>query len=197
MSQTEPLIGFAELNHYLVPLGALNSPAELHGFLCGKLCAGQRLDAAAWMLEALTFLDAVTDASGVTGDPEGRGQAAIARLYVVSLAQLQDRNYGFELLLPSDDVAMAIRAAALGEWCHGFLTGFGSAGLKPDQQLAPECAEALRDLAAIVSISDGSDETEDAAEASFTEIVEYVRMAALTLFADLGQGAEDGGKILH
>lgn len=198
MSQPEALIAFAELNHYLVPLGALNSPAELHGMLCGKLSAGQRLDSDEWMLEALTFLDVITDDRGVVGDTDGHGQAAIARLYSVSLAQLEDINYGFQLLLPADDTSLAERSRALGEWCHGFLSGFGSAGLKPQQTLSAECAEALRDMAAIVGIGDGDDEDVDDAEANFAEIVEYVRMAALTLFADMGGHKKQGGdKILH
>lgn len=195
MSNTEPLISFEELNHLLVPLGALNSPSELHGMLCGKLSGGLRLSAEEWAEEALTFLDVITtEEEGVVGDPEGLGQAAIARLYHVALGQLEDSHYGFEVMLPADSAELERRTAALGEWCHGFLSGFGSVGLPAETTFSPDAAEALRDLAAIVSIGEGADE--EGAEADFAEIVEYVRMAVLTLFADFGQKKEPQ-PILH
>ncbi|MBR9912237.1 MAG: UPF0149 family protein [Gammaproteobacteria bacterium] len=196
MSTVEPLIAFVELNHYLVPLGALNSPSELHGMLCGKLSGGARLSQEQWLLEALAFLDIITDENGVVGDSEGQGQAALARLYPVTLAQLEDSQYRFDLLLPGDEATLAQRSSALGEWCHGFLSGFGSSGLDPQQKFSAECAEALRDLAAIANIDDGLEDEEEDAETSFTEIVEYVRMAVLTLFADFGRQASDK-RVLH
>lgn len=191
MSTAEALISFEELNHLLVPVGALNSPSELHGMLCGKLTGGLRLDSDAWMEEALAFLDIITsEEEGVVGDPQGLTQTAIARLYHVTLTQLEDSQYGFEVLLPQDSAELERRTTALGEWCHGFLSGFGSAGLAADTTFSPDAAEALRDLAAIVNIGESGDEDEDA-EADFAEIVEYVRMAVLTLFADFGQEQND------
>ncbi|NIB39641.1 UPF0149 family protein [Pseudomaricurvus alkylphenolicus] len=192
----EALISFEELNHLLVPLGALNSPSELHGMLCGKLTGGQRLEADQWMEEALVFLDVITsEEEGVVGDDEDRGQTELARLYTVVLSQLEDSEFGFQLLLPQDDAEMDLRTRALGEWCHGFLSGFGSAGLDPSAKFSAEAADALRDMAAIVSIGDGMDE--DDAEADFTEIVEYVRLAVMTLFSDFGTGPKDEGPTLH
>lgn len=186
MSNVESLISYEEMNHLLVPLGALNSPSELHGMLCGKLAGGVRLNAEEWMEEALTFLDVITNDEGVVGDPEGHGQQALARFYTVVLSQLEDSNFGFDVMLPDDEAELDRRTAALGEWCHGFLSGFGSAGLPPDAKFSEDAADALRDLAAIVSIGDGADEDDNEAEADFTAIVEYVRMACLTLFADFG-----------
>ena len=187
MSNVEPLISFEEMNHLLIPLGALNSPAELHGMLCGKLSGGQRLPANEWLAQALIFMDIITsEEEGVVGDPEGRGQAAMARLYPVTLAQLQDDQLGFQLLLPSDEVDLERRSQALGEWCHGFLTGFGSAGLAAGTKFSEESADCLRDLAAIAQIGDGAEEDEGEAESHLAQIEEYVRMAVLTLFMEFG-----------
>ena len=202
MSNLESLISYEEMNHLLVPLGALNSPSELHGMLCGKLAGGVRLNADEWMEEALTFLDVITnEEEGVVGDPEGRGQEALARFYTVVLSQLEDSNFGFDLMLPDDEAELERRTAALGEWCHGFLSGFGSAGLPADAKFSEDAADALRDLAAIVSIGDGADEDDNEAEADFTAIVEYVRMACLTLFADFGVKSsgdkKDEGPVVH
>ncbi len=195
MSSVEPLMTYEELNHLLVPLGALNSPAELHGLLCGKLCGGQRLSSEEWLTEALAFLDVITsEEEGLVGDTEGCGQTAVARLYPAVLAQLEDPNFGFQLLLPADEADISLRAAALGEWCHGFLSGFGSAGLAADAQFSAEAAEALRDMAAIVSIGDGVEEED--AEADFMDLMEYVRMAVLTLFDEFGRPAAPA-PVLH
>ena len=187
MSSVESLISFELLNHLLVPVGALNSPAELHGMLTGKLAGGQRLESEEWLTQSLAFLDVITNEEhGVESDPEGKVQAELARLYHVTLAQLQDQGYSFQMLLPDDEADMEDRTRAVGEWCHGFLTGFGSAGIDPNAKFSEDAADALRDMAAIVSIGDGGDEDEEEAEASLFEIVEYVRMAVLTLFADFG-----------
>lgn len=195
MSKLEELISFEELNHYLVPLGSLNSPSELHGMLCGKLSGGLRLSGQSWMEEALSFLDIITNEHGVVGDSKGQAQAALARLYPVTLAQLEDSQYRFDLLLPDEEADIERRATALGEWCHGFLSGFGSAGLDPEAKFSEDTADALRDLAAIVSISSDIDEDEQEAEVSFAEIVEYVRIAVLTLFVDFGR--QQDGPVLH
>ena len=186
LSHPESLISFEELNHLLVPLGALNSPAELHGMLCGKLSGGVRLSAEEWLVQALEFLDIITDENqGVVGDHDGAGQRALARLYPVVLAQLEDEHFSFQLLLPTDDASLEIRSEALGQWCHGFLSGFGSSGIAGDQKFSSEAADAMRDLAAIVSIvHDGDDGEEE--ESNFFDIAEYVRMAVLTLFTELG-----------
>lgn len=184
MSDVESLISYSELGHYVIPLGAMNTPSQLHGMLCGKLCGGQRLSADQWLMEAVTFLDIITDESGVVGDDDGSAQAAISRLYSVTLAQLQDPNFSFQLLLPDDGAQMQSQVASLGEWCHGFLVGFGSAGISPETTFSSEASESLKDLAAIASVDTQFDEEDDEAEVSLIELVEYVRMAVLTLFAE-------------
>jgi yecA family protein len=200
MSSVESLISFEYLNHLLVPVGALNSPAELHGMLTGKLTGGLRLESDEWLAQALEFLDVITNEEhGVESDPEGKTQAELARLYHVTLAQLQDQGYSFQLMLPDDEATLEDRARALGEWCHGFLTGFGSAGIDPNAKFSEDAADALRDMAAIVSIGDGADEEAEEAESNLMEIGEYVRMAVLTLFADFGgeEGSDESAPTVH
>ncbi len=177
MTQTHPIIPFDELCDLLMPLGALNSPAELHGMLCGKLSGGQRLDTGAWARIAWDFLD-------LPGDPQGEAGMAIAQLYNASLRQLNDDDLGLSLLLPNDDVDLDQRTLALGQWCHGFLSGFGSAGIEGDCKLSAEASDALRDFAAIVQV--GAEEDSEEAEGDYTELVEYVRMATLSLFMEFG-----------
>ena len=79
------------------------------------------------------------------------------------------------LLLPSDDAPLAERAVALGQWCQGFLAGFGlTAG---DRALSSEAMEVLQDLSAIAQIQDSLEESEDG-ETDYMEVMEYLRGAA-------------------
>lgn len=168
-------LNYENLNHLLIPKGALNSSAELHGMLCGKLCAGARQSSDDWQQSALDFLDLAEGA-------DGEVLSALARLQNESLAQLQSSEFNFELMLPGDDAELELRATALGEWCHGFLTGFGSAGVKPKDEMPEDAAEALQDLASIVQIEVEGSSEED--ESGFFDVAEYVRMAALTLYME-------------
>lgn len=166
---------YENLNHLIIPKGALNSAAELHGMLCGKLCGGAQPSTQEWQQDALEFLDLAEGA-------DGEILAALEALRAESVAQLQSSEFGFVLMLPGDDAELDLRASALGEWCHGFLSGFGSAGVKPETDIPADAAEALRDMAAIVQIEvDGSSEED---EAGFFDVAEYVRMAALSLFLE-------------
>jgi uncharacterized protein len=171
-----PPLNFDQLCDLLVPLGTINSPSELHGLLCGKLCGGAQLSEVPWLLEAVEFLD-------FTQAPDERVRHALSQLYHVTLAQLGD-GFSLKLMLPDDDVELSQRTAALGQWCYGFLTGFGSAG-KADRVLTEEVEDGLRDLAAIaqIAIEDGED---DADEADFAEVSDYARLLAASLFLEYG-----------
>jgi uncharacterized protein len=152
----------------------INSPAELHGLLCGKLSGGATLTETAWLLDAVEFLD-------FTQAPNENVRLALTQLYQASIEQLRD-GFGLVLLLPQDDTELSQRTASLGQWCYGFLTGFGSAG-KSGRAMTAEAEEGLRDLAAIahIAIEDGDDESD---EADYMEVSEYVRMLAASLYLE-------------
>jgi uncharacterized protein len=179
---TEHQYDFDEFSNLLLPLGAINSPAELQGMLCGRLCGGQRLTIDVWLNTAWEFLD-------LAGSPQGELSSALTELYQSSLQALRDDNFSLSLLLPDDDTDLDQRSLALGQWCHGFLSGFGSSGMAGDAKLSAETSEALRDFAAIVQIG-VDDEADEEAETGYVELVEYVRMAALSLFLEFGADNE-------
>lgn len=164
---------FDDLCNLLAPLGTINSPSELHGLLCGKLSGGAELGEVRWLLDAVEFLD-------FSQAPDENVRTALTALYHTSLQQLRD-GFGLQLLLPDDDTDLSQRTATLGQWCYGFLTGFGSAG-SGKRELGEEAEDGLRDLAAIaqIAIEDG----DDSDEADFMEVTEYVRMLAASLFME-------------
>jgi uncharacterized protein len=170
-----PALNFDDLCNLIAPLGAINSPSELHGLLCGKCSGGAELTEIRWLLDAVEFLD-------FTQAPDERVREALTHLYHTSLQQLRD-GFGLKLMLPDDDTDLGQRTATLGQWCYGFLTGFGSAG-KTDRVLTEEAEDSLRDLAAIsqIAVEDG-DESD---EADYMEVSEYVRQIAASLFLEYG-----------
>lgn len=114
-----------------------------------------------------------------------RADELISAVLTVTQKQFEDAEFGVQLLLPGDESDLATRADCLGQWCHGFLTGFGSAGISGDKPMSADVSDAVRDLAAIVQIG-GDEESEEgeAGEVNFMEIVEYVRIAAMTVHAE-------------
>ena len=82
---------------------------------------------------------------------------------------------------------MAGRTDSLGAWCSGFLSGFGLGFDNDKQTLSSEITEGMEDLASIAQISFDEDDEEPEgynAEASYIELVEYVRLAAMMVFSE-------------
>lgn len=171
-----PPVHFDELANTLLPLGTLNSPSELQGLLCGKLCGGAPLTEINWLLDAVEFLD-------FTQAPDENVRDLLSRLYHATRAQLRD-DFGLQLMLPDDESDIEERLAALSQWCHGFLTGFGSAGAK--EELSDEARETLVDIAALVQVT-AEDEAGAEVEADYMEVTEYVRIAAASLYEEFAQ----------
>lgn len=186
-SQATFLPSFDSMADAFLSLGALGSPAELHGMVCGNLCGGGRYSDREWLSAVLEFLD-------IPNEPPGSVVDTIVQLYHTTLEQLKDDQMGIQLLLPDDDVDISERVTALGQWCQGFLIGFGSSGVNVDTELSDDTADALRDFASFVHINPDVDEdegTENDSEGDYMELVEYVRLATLSIFLDTGAGADD------
>ena len=147
------------------------SPAELHGALSGWF-AGGGADAPDWLAQVMA------DAA-LPHVPPG---TPLDALRAASLAQLGDKGFGFELLLPETDASLGERSGALFDWCRGFLGGFGLAsGAQPP--LSEEGTEALNDLARLATATPQEDGDEDDEEA-LAEIEEFVRVAVMLLYGD-------------
>ncbi len=154
--------------------GAAGAPAEMHGHLVGRLSAGSRLDHTTWLSVATELLD------GRSGLSEA-GKVMLIQLYDASLAQLAGSGFDVTLLLPDDSATIDHRTHALGQWCEGFLGGFGL--VERDGELSEEADGVLRDFAAIAQVQTDLDESE-ANEVDFMEVMEYVRMAVLMIFSE-------------
>jgi len=179
-------VRFDDLCDLLLPLGTLNSPSELHGLLCGKLSGGEALSETRWLLDAVEFLD-------FTQAPDESVRDALAQLHLNTRAQLRSQSFDLALMLPEDDADIAQRLKALSEWCYGFLTGFGSAGVGR-QTLSEDAQDTLRDLASIAQIEVDEEGGNDA-EADYMEVTEYLRMAVNALYLEFAADKPDVQKI--
>ncbi len=184
LSDDNAVFDFDELADHLLEQGVDASPARLHGCLCGLLCAGAAP-------EAERGLDGLAHALDVNA--HGELAEALLRLYSVSGAALADEEFSFNLLLPDDGVDIDSRTGALADWCKGFLAGFAqvAAGGGAAAGLSEDGGEILRDIGAIAEAAVGEDESEEESESSYTELVEYLRFAALNLFLERGAGGDD------
>ena len=147
------------------------TPAELHGSLIGWFAGGGE-DTPDWLARVMAD-DAL---------PQVPAGTPLDTLRAASLAQLSDRGFGFELLLPEGDATLGERSGALFDWCRGFLGAFGLAsGANPP--LSDEGSEALADIARLATATAQDDGDEDDEEA-LAEIEEFVRVAVLLLHGD-------------
>lgn len=172
---------FFHLNELLLNLGAVHSPSELQGMLCGRIGGGAAPELKEWAPLAQEFLD--IDHVELEQDQIEQ----LAQLYTDTRALMDDVNFSFTPLLPDDHSTMERRTQELGSWCQGFLHGIGMSGLNGEAQLGPDSADALRDLAQISQVElDENDEIEEN-ENYWQELVEYVKVAVLTIYTELSQ----------
>jgi len=112
-TSNSPYSAFAAL---LASSGYTISPAELHGLLLGRSCAGAGFEIDSWLVDAAELLGAA---------PEDTVRQALIGLQEMVKGELTSNDVTVVLLLPSDDAPLSERAVALGQWCQGFLGGFG------------------------------------------------------------------------
>ena len=168
--QNSPYQAFATL---LTSSGYNVSPAELHGLLLGRSCAGAGFNAEEWLIDAAELLES---------EPQDNVRNALIGLQEMVKGELTGDDVTVVLLLPTDDAPLAERAAALGEWCQGFLSGFGL-NCRDSSALSTEATEVLQDLAAISQVQDALEESDDG-ESDYMEVMEYLRVAPLLLFTE-------------
>src|SRR5687768_18108907 len=92
--------------------------------------------------------------------PEVAEGSVLDDMRQASAAQLADRSFEFELLLPDADAPLSERSGALFDWCRGFLGGFG---LVPGAAaaLSEDSTEALSDLAKLAAAQPQDDGDEE------------------------------------
>ena len=164
------------------------SAAEVQGMFCGLLCAGDPEAEQTWLRELLPEA------------PPGDLLAQEARRPLLTLAastreQMESDDLALSLLLPSDGVPLAERAVAVYDWSRGFLFGLAVAGLR-EADLSEDARGVFGDFAALTQMDlDDLEDTEDN-EQSLMEVIEFMRVAAMLVYAeraDTGNEADSSG----
>jgi uncharacterized protein YgfB (UPF0149 family) len=180
---------YADIQQALEGARALTDAAEAHGTLAGSLCSASAYRFEDWLGEIL---------------PEGRASPDLAQLlrevFSGTASALADAQMEFEPLLPGEAQELADRAAALGQWCQGFLYGLGSGSLGDVSRLPGEVGEIVRDLSEITNVGVDARESEESNESAYAELVEFVRVGVQLIFEELGpfrQPPKPSGAVLH
>jgi hypothetical protein len=164
----------SRLQEALQRCNALADAAESHGTLAGALCAAHPYTLADWLGEIL---------------PEGNAPAAIRetlrQVFNSTRDALAGRQMTFDMLLPDDEQALAERTTALGEWCQGFLYGLGTGHLQDPASAGGEVGEIIADFTAITQVDVDPDDSVEASESAYAELVEFVRVGVQLLFEQL------------
>jgi len=160
-------------------LSALNIPisaSELHGVLCGYICAGRAASGEQY-IRALFIKH-----------PDVTRQAVVMlhEVFALGQQQIEQFDFSFTLLLPDELEPLPLRAEFFVQWCEGFVQGMTLSGKGLKSLEAEDAQDALShitefsqmDLEKIEAKSEEDDKL-------LMEVSEYTRMAVLGLYADL------------
>ncbi len=172
---------FAQISDLFLRNGCLHAPAELHGDLCGQLCAGQTPDLDTWLRQAMQFMEV----SQLDSDDS---KVELAELLEQTETGIKDQDLGFKLLIADEDFSLNERMQTLLEWCEGFLSALVDNEHFKEGKLSQELKDALKDLEQIAEMDEPLDEDEQNEQDLFA-VSEYVRMTAMMLYTECNPSA--------
>jgi hypothetical protein len=176
------MLDFSTAQAEITAQSVIANAAEIHGVLTGLVSGGLAFENTEYLV---IINDLFNNGEGLPASVK----STIKQMYSDIWQNLQDDNYGFQLLLPDDDESLSERTAATSAWVQGFNLGLGlqmkNTGNIASSSLSSDVQEVLKDFAEIANLSQEVDEDE-ASEQAYFEIVEYVRLSALMCFSELG-----------
>ncbi len=159
--------------HYFETLGGA---AETHGLLCALLCGAAGIGKNAWVDSLQSSFHDAKDATFQ------KNSDTLVKLFDATKTNIDSDEFDIALLLPGDDEPLHLRIESLAHWCQGFLSGLKLLGMSAKNTQSPEVQEAMDHLLRISCLEyEPTDEVDAEAEASYTELVEFVRMSVILL----------------
>lgn len=157
--------------------------AQTHGLLAGRLAVAGAESGFGWLSQVL-------EGTAANDALRHECESMLGQLFEATYRQLSERQSEFEPLLPQDSDSPAVRAAAIGRWCEGFLHGLvgGGHGAAVKARLADEpLADIIRDMLEITRAAVDDDSYDESVEEAYAELVEYLRVATQLVFEELGE----------
>ncbi|PLY14414.1 MAG: hypothetical protein C0631_11165 [Sedimenticola sp.] len=175
---SELSLNYERVERQLASADVESSGAEVHGVLCGLLCCGRSDALSLWYRE---LLPDAADSDLLARECE----ASLRQLYNETKEAIDGPGLGFTPFLPDEEKSQKLRAAAVSEWCQGFLYGVGLAEISAQRQLSAETQEALHDFSEITRMDLDALAGEDSDEDALIEITEFLWVAAMLVHSDL------------
>ncbi len=176
-------VDYEYMGQCLTDVGVDSGASGAHGLLCGLMCGGEMIPQQRLMQEWFP--------GGVGDDPAiGACRAAVDELVQAVNASIDGADFGFPLLLPDEDTPLPQRAAAVRDWCEGFLYGVGLAETGAADGLPPQAKEALQDLSEISRMDVDGIQGDEEEEVALTEVTEFIWVAAMLVHDELAQRQE-------
>ncbi|MCG8671022.1 MAG: YecA family protein, partial [Pseudomonadales bacterium] len=182
----DQFLDYYEFGAELKKIDAVASAAEAHGILVGQLGGGLKLDGLMWLKQFLLGI-------GVKREPKEDQRQWFYQFHELTGNALADPELSFQLLLPDDDDPLEDRLEAVGDWCSGFLAGFGSAGHSDTDSLPEDIAAALKDMVEISKVDveiEGEIGFEE--ENAYLQLVEYLKTVALSVRVSMARRTTTG-----
>lgn len=167
-------MSYSDLNSIILQKDAADSAAEVHGIAVAMLCLNANTEAGDWLTEAFSEDVAILQEE----------KLELVNLFDQTQALMQSDEFVFDLFLPDEDEAVALRCGALVQWCQGFLFGMGR--VQTSSEWPGEVDEILKDIIEFTKL-DANIEDDDAeqAENDLSEIQEYLRAAVMLISSEL------------
>jgi hypothetical protein len=171
--------------------GVVLGLSELHGGVCGALCAGGMSATRSWLDEHVQEHGAASSSSGELAEK-------LRDLEATTWKTLAGAQMTFEPLLPDESAPLDEQVGALALWCQGFLAGLGFGGVELERKRSEpsaELEEIVSDFAEISRAGLSEEEHSDRSQADFAlaELKEYVRVSVQIVFEELGRKRDLGG----
>lgn len=175
------LFNYDDWTHKLDQSSVMASAAELHGLISGMLSAGM-------IAEGQKILPLLQD---FINDGQAFGAALkqdIGELVVETARQLADEEFGFGLLVPTDDDALTERLEALVDWAQAFMVGFAvqQHDLSVCSEDVREAIDQFTEITRIDVYGQDEESTEADNEESYFLVLEHMRVLVLTCYQEVG-----------
>lgn len=178
MTNINILTLYKSLNQALAQEQIGMTATELHGLISGMLCGGNQ--DASWLALVYNLTN-----DGAPYSPSLK--QLVQTLYDNTKASLEDDNFSFQLLIPQEETALFDQIDDLAGWVNHFLLGLGV--VVPELEKAQgDIGEVIDDLRGIGQLGYDEDEDQEELEQALTEVVEYVRMAAMLCYNEFNSG---------